>query len=450
MNTINVTYNINSDEVIRQVDDTMRRITDITKSNSSEQVRLMTEVYSSLTNILDNYMNNVRRQFSTYIDIAKNTWTLASSDAKEYFDKLIKSQEDFDNKFKDSTDKQLEEKRNALKESIDNVDKETSANLEGIKKREEAESKFAEYRKKLKAIQGGVDSGIGSIIEAGDLGSTTSSVLKMGGNLIGGGLNIASGLNAGQGVKDIMGVVTEGIGLLVKSVKETDDLKRQIIISGGLRGEDMKSIYDKELSYKESESLISRLKATQEHFADTPEFKATQQMQLQQQYSGSRVFGKDTDYHQLGVESTLIGKARGMGTGEVANLFIEMKQKLNEPLENLTGRFFQLDNIAKDLGINIKEVIRGYQQLMNDNLKYGYSQEQVMGIYQQFGDEIKKGTISVSQLSDFMRGIAGMGTDKSVGLASMLTQDQEGLMANFTGNKGNANQNCNEIPSHTS
>lgn len=440
MNTIDVTYNINSDEVIRQVDDTMRRITEITRVNSSEQVRLMTEVYSSLTSILENYMSNVRNQFSTYIDIAKNTWQLASSDAKDYFDELSRKNEEVNNKFKVLTDEALQKQKDATKEKLDNVDKETSAKLESLKKQDEAERESMEARKKLREFTGGMNEGIGGIIEAGHLGSTTSSILKMGGNLVGGGLNIASGLNAGQGVKDIMGVMTEGIGMLIESVKETDNLKRQIISGKGMQGEDVNSIYGNELSYGKSNSLLNRLKITEEHYAGTPEFEDKAQLQLQQQYQQSRGFGEDTDYHKLGVDTTLIGKSRGIGGSEVASLFIEMQHKLHEPIENLTGRFFQLDNIAKDLGINIKEVIRGYQQLMTDNERYGYTQEQLMGFYSTFGDEIKKGTISVSQLSEFMRGVAGMGTDKSVGLASMLTQDQEGLMNNFSGNKQNGNQ----------
>ena len=158
MNTINVTYNINSDEVIRQVDDTMRRITEITKSNSSEQVRLMTEVYSSLTAILDNYMNNVRNQFSTYIDIAKNKWEMASSDAKDYFDDLVKKQDMLNDKFKLSTDSQLQLQRDALREKLEFTDRETKASLESIEKKEEAEKKLAENKKKLREITEGIDS----------------------------------------------------------------------------------------------------------------------------------------------------------------------------------------------------------------------------------------------------------------------------------------------------
>lgn len=440
MNTINVTYNINSDEVIRQVDDTMRRITEITKSNSSEQVRLMTEVYSSLTAILDNYMNNVRNQFSTYIDIAKNTWEMASSDAKDYFDDLVKKQDMLNDKFKLSTDSQLQLQRDALREKLEFTDRETKASLESIEKKEEAEKKLAENKKKLREITEGIDSTLGSVSHIGGLGSTTNSILKMGGDLVGGALNIASGLNMGQGVKDIVRVVTEGIGMLIESVEHTDNLKKEIITASGLQGIDKKSAYDSELSYTNSESLISKLKKTADAFPTVSELTEMNQMQTIKGFAGSRQFGEDTDYHKLGLDATLIGKSRGLGSSEVTNLFIEMKQKLNEPLENLTGRFFQLDNISKDLGINLKDVIRGYQQLMNENLKYGYSQEQLMGFYSTFGQELKEGTVSVSQLSEYMRGLAGMGTDKSVGVVSLLMANKEETLKNFSGDKGTASK----------
>lgn len=441
MNTINVTYNINSDEVIRQVDDTMRRITEITRSNSSEQVRLMTEVYSSLTYILDNYMSNVRNQFSTYIDIAKNTWNMASSDAKDYFNEMIKKQDEMNDNYKSGLDKQIDERKDALKEKLLTVDEEMEAELDRIDNIQKAEKQAYEERKRnLSEFNKNVKDVMGGVGEMGGVGSTTKSIMQMGGNLIGGATNIATGLNAGQGIKDIMGVMTQGIGMLVESVKKTDDLKRDIITSSGMQGKDISNIYNNDLDYEKRDSLLNKLKSVAGKYADTPEMTEKSQLQMMKQFSQSRQFGENDDYHKMGVESTLIGKSRGLQGSEVANLFIDMKQKLNEPMDNLVGRFFQLDNISKDLGINLKDVIRDYQRLMNDNIKYGYSQEQLMGFYSEFGEEIKQGTVSVSQLSEYMKGLAGMGTDKSVGVVSLLMANQEETMKNFSGDKQGANK----------
>lgn len=436
MNQINISYNLNSDEVIRQVEDMSKRMTDITRMSNQEQIKLMTDVYAQMTSVLDAYMDRVKLQFSSYIDIAKNAWSLASSDSKEYFDSVMKNIDDMVQKNKESADTTVSINKDAIQKKMRDSKEEFEEEIKQVDRRIEKEKQLFNER----SIMKGTNAVTSTISEAGGLGgSMTGSLLNMGGNLVGGGLNILTGLNAGQGVKDITSVLIEGLGMLIKSTKDVDEVKRQVISSFGSRGEDMTSIYGGNLTMDNSNSLLKRLYNTQAKFKDTPEFSTSSQMQLNQQYQGSRQFG-DIDYHDLGVETTMIGKSRNMGGSEVAQLFIELKQKLNEPIDNLTGRFFQLDNISKDLGINLRDVIRDYQQLIRDNQKYGYSQEQVMGIYSSFGEEIKKGTVSVSQLSEFMKGISGMGTDKSVGLAQLLTQNPEGMLANFKGDKENANK----------
>lgn len=440
MNEVSVKYNISSEEFVRNIQDTFRRVNEITRTNNEEQIRLSQEVYASMNNILDNYVSRVKMTFDLMAEIVRNTWNITSADSEHYFNNINKKIDEMIDKMKELADKEVQINRDAIKQRLEDNRSETNEIAKETAKRIEEKKKEIDMAAQLYNVMGTIRGGIsGSGVFQG---SQLNQIIGIGSDAIGGTVDIITGINAGRGIQNLFRSITSGIGLIMQNIEKADNLQRQTMLGFGAGGIDVSSIYGDELSMLPSQniSFINRLKETQKKFAMTPEFQTDQQLSLFQQSRGSRVFGDDTNYHSLGVDATLIGRARNMPSSEVMNFFIEMRQKLNEPLENLTGRFFQLDNISKELGLNLRQVIGDYQNMMRENQKYGFSQEQLMGIYQEFGDEVKKGTVTASELFSYMRGIAGLGTDQTTGIVALLLQNPEGLLENYQGNRGNAQE----------
>jgi len=429
-NEITVKYNVGSDEFIREVDTTFRRVNEITRMNNDEQIRLMQNVYENLSRVLENYVSRVKMTYDVMSDIFKNTWDISSADATKYFDEVGQKMDRMIDNMKNLSDKEIAITKDTVRQKIESFKDETVQYDAEVQKR----SKLAESIKGVGGSVQGFVSGTGAFE-----GSTISTLMGMGTSAITAPAALMSTApRPDVTVKELANVVQGGLGLMIKAMKDVDNMKRQLMLSYGGMGTDIKSIYGGELSMMDENSVLSGLQKTHTRFAGTPEFTEQAQLQLMQQFMGSRVMGKGTDYSDVGTDATLLGRARNMPSSEVANFFIELRQKLDEPIENLTGRFFQLDNISKDLGLNLRQVISDYQTMMVANQKMGFSQEEVMGLYKDFGEELKKGTISASQLSEYMRGIANLGTDQSVGVSALLTQNPEQMLANFQGNKGNA------------
>ena len=431
-NEITVRYNVGSDEFIREVDTTFRRVNEITRMNNDEQIRLMQNVYENLSRVLENYVSRVKMTYDVMSDIFKNTWDISSADATKYFDEVGQKMDRMIDNMKNLSDKEVAITKDTVRQKIEAFKDETTQHNSEVKKR--SDFRLSESIKTAGANVQGFVSGTGAFE-----GSTISTLMGMGTSAITAPAALMSTApRPDVTVKELANVVQGGLGLMIKAMKDVDNMKRQLMLSYGGMGTDIKSIYGGELSMMDENSVLSGLQKTHTRFAGTLEFTEQAQLQLMQQFMGSRVMGKGTDYSDVGTDATLLGRARNMPSSEVANFFIELRQKLDEPIENLTGRFFQLDNISKDLGLNLRQVISDYQTMMVANQKMGFSQEEVMGLYKDFGEELKKGTISASQLSEYMRGIANLGTDQSVGVAALLTQNPEQMLANFQGNQGNA------------
>ena len=194
-------------------------------------------------------------------------------------------------------------------------------------------------------------------------------------------------------------------------------------------------MYGGEFAGMNQEGMMNRLRGLESEYAGVRGFGRQEMLSTVGRFGESRLYGNE-DLLSLGTQATIMGKATGMQGSEVAEIFNQLRLKLNTPVEDLAGRFVQLNELAKDMGLSLKQVTNDIIQLSRDNQKYGFSLEQVMSFYKEFEVELKKGTVSAGQLSEYMKGMAETGTEKAVGIAALIaSQDPNKVLANFTGNR---------------
>jgi len=101
-------------------------------------------------------------------------------------------------------------------------------------------------------------------------------------------------------------------------------------------------------------------------------------------------------------------------------MMTEMRIRLNTPLDALQSSFGRLVEISDALHMPLKQVMSDYMQLAMINQKFNFTQEQLLGLYTGFTDEIKKGTISVADFQKVLRGMSETSTDKAIGIGALL------------------------------
>lgn len=226
--------------------------------------------------------------------------------------------------------------------------------------------------------------------------------------------------------------IADSNSIFMAYYKETLPLQRNIIQSQTLRGT-IGDVY----------GLQGALLEEGKKYMGIDEMQAPELNKLMSSMGMMRQLGYINDKTGIGLAENLTGlsRATGLGREEILGVMGEIKMKLDTPIDQLVGRFMQLNNISKDLQMPLKQVISDMQQLTRDNQKYGFAQEQVMGLYYAYGEEIKKGIVSVSQLSEYMKGIADMGADKSIGASALLrSMTKDNFLQGYGGNIGIAGE----------
>lgn len=422
------------------------QIDNLSRISNEQQIRLLQETTDHMGNIMDSYVDKVKQSFSVMFDIMKTGWDLSYSDTKDYMDKVAELRDRLFEKIQDSNNKEVEQEKEKINEKIKVNEKE----LDEIKRN--TDKKIDEKKKEMNAlgisgtdiyktvagdVQGAMGPGYQSAYLNQTIGIIGSAIASIGD---------AISLSFGSMVKDLTKALSDTLGLMSSLMKENDETKRMILTYASSRGISYNGVYDDKLFTTDPSSVYKRLQETEAKFAGIQEFEKAPMLKEMAQLSSSRQFGKSEDYLSDATNINLLSRATNIDSGTLTQFFIDLRQKLHEPMETLYGRFEQLNEISLNLGISLKEVMRDYQQMVLANAKMGYSQEQLMGIYADFGQEIKKGTVTVSQLMEYMKGLKGQSSEQAIsGLALLLDSSDNDIMKNYQGKNPNTARNALDI-----
>lgn len=421
------------------------QIDNLSRISNEQQIRLLQETTDHMGNIMDSYVDKVKQSFSVMFDIMKTGWDLSYSDTKDYMDKVAELRDRLFEKIQDSNNKEVELEKEKINEKIKANEKE----LDEIKRN--TDKKIDEKKKEMNAlgISGTEIYGTATNDMRSAMGPYQSAYLNQTIGIIGSAIasiGDAISLSFGSMVKDLTKALSDTLGLMSSLMKENDETKRMILTYASSRGISYNGVYDDKLFTTDPSSVYKRLQETEAKFAGIQEFEKAPMLKEMAQLSSSRQFGKSEDYLSDATNINLLSRATNIDSGTLTQFFIDLRQKLHEPMETLYGRFEQLNEISLNLGISLKEVMRDYQQMVLANAKMGYSQEQLMGIYADFGQEIKKGTVTVSQLMEYMKGLKGQSSEQAIsGLALLLDSSDNDIMKNYQGKNPNTARNALDI-----
>lgn len=293
------------------------------------------------------------------------------------------------------------------------------------------------------AIVTGITTAVGALI--GMIGGPTGSLVGMGAasTLTTSLLSIFS--TEAEKMKAKFGQMTSIMGLYTKigeDNKQLVDRTATFFTSQGLNfgGElpDTKSDV-----FKNYSELNQALIGNQAYFAGKQGFERENIGNLMTK------FGTSQQFQNLGAWETMqmanntqgLSSITGMSTDAIMSIFVDLKMKLDTPTDQLVGRFMQLNRVAQEFQIPLSQVVQDLGMMRAQNMRYGFTQEQLIGLYTSFNKEIKEGTVNAAKLSEYMKGIADLGTEKSIGAMALLTSiPQDKLLESFTGNRGAATQ----------
>lgn len=432
MDEIVVKYNIPVEEVIQQSQTMFNQIDNLSRISNEQQIRLLQETTNNMGNIIDIYVNRVKASFDIMFDIMKSGWELSYADAKNYTDKVAELKDRLFDKLKENSNKEVELEKEKISEKL----RESEREFEEIKKN--TDRRISEKQREFDAL-GSLNMAYRQVTgnmqtAMGGYGSQNfSSLVGIGGSALGSVGNFA-GLQPGEGIKDLANAVASSMGLLSNIMRENDETKRSILSLATGRGVNISDIYDDYYFSTQPGSTLTRLQETEKQFAGIREFDRNSQLGISSTLSTSRQFQTGEDYLSDAYNITLLGKGRNVDQNTITSFFIDMKMRLNESTDAITGRFGQLDKIAESLGMRLTDVMRDYQQMVVQNQKMNFSQEELMGMYKAFGEEIKKGTVTVSQLMEYMKGLQGQSTEQTIsGMAMLFSMSDEDIMRNYQG-----------------
>lgn len=196
-------------------------------------------------------------------------------------------------------------------------------------------------------------------------------------------------------------------------------------------------------------NMRDKLIQNEARFAGMKGFGAQEIGGLMTQMASSRLYGNmgDEGYMQQANQVSALSRITGASIPEIISIYQDLRMKLATPVDELAARFYQLNKVSLDLSIPLSQVVNDMAQLRQINMRFGYSQEQLMGLYMTMGDEIKKGTVNMQDLGKVLQSISSQGLDKAIGVGALIqSTGREAIMANYVGpNAGAANQFLNTI-----
>lgn len=194
---------------------------------------------------------------------------------------------------------------------------------------------------------------------------------------------------------------------------------------------------------KVSETEDAMRKVSME-YAGIPGFDLGEQNKLMMMMSMTKQFNSQSlggDVN-LGKNVNIMSQMTGLGKEEILGYMTEMRIRLDTPLDQLSGKFLQLVDVSDKLNMPLKEVVTNIVELNKANSKYRFSQDEIIGLYSVFSDELKKGTMSIGDLQRFIKGLSDTPMDKAIGIGALINSvDRNSVLSNMKGgDKGIANE----------
>ena len=437
-----INWNLNSDALFSQMQQVNDRLLQMTRETNTQQLLLMQEGMNGMVSVMDNYVQRIRTSFDVILQLAQATWEGAKNENVRSFDEIKRQLDELTRVAKDSSNEQLKSVLDTINEKIQaeekyvNVVKQSTATVITEKQKEidiqkQLKEDIATSKQITSAVTSGLTTATGSETQTGLI----DTGVRMFGKTVGSAIDMATLVEMGRGTMQLFEVLAQGVGILMNATKRNDVMKQELFNIFGGAGEQITDVYGKDFDIGAEGGMLNRVNALAIKYAGIKGFDRPTFQQTMGTLGQSRLY----DVNQLvgmGESATMLGKGTGMQGSEVAEIFNQLILKLNVPIDDLSGRFIQLNELSKDMGLSLKQVTNDIIQLSRDNQKYGYSLEQVMSFYKEFEGELKKGTVSAGQLSEYMKGMAETGTEKAVGIAALITsQDPNKVLANFTGNR---------------
>lgn len=172
------------------------------------------------------------------------------------------------------------------------------------------------------------------------------------------------------------------------------------------------------------------LRNTEKFFAGIQGFTTEDQTQLLQMMGLSKQFA-GADQEMLGQNVALMSKTTGLGQQDIMNYLIELRVRLKTPIDELQTTFGSLADISDKFQIPLKQVMSDFMELARINQRYGFTQNELLGLYSEFTDEIKKGTISMADFQKFLEGMSQTSTEKAIGIGALLQgTNKESILSN--------------------
>lgn len=190
----------------------------------------------------------------------------------------------------------------------------------------------------------------------------------------------------------------------------------------------------------EVENVEQKMRDINKEFAGIPGFDMADQNKLMMMMGMSKQFNSQSNIGNadFGKNVNIMSQMTGLGSQEILQYMTEMRIRFNTPLDQLVGQFSQLVDISDKLQMPLKQVMGDLMEMNKGNQRYKFSQNEIIGLYAVFSDEIKKGTVSVGDLQKFIKGLSDTPMDKVIGMGALINSvDRESVLKNVKGGDRN-------------
>lgn len=390
------------------------------------RLRIVLDFYRSVEDLEKHYNQDFLNNAQARIEAIKREAADATEEDRKAYQEKVSRLEDEVSKFKNAQEDRRTENRRTIDQML-------SDERESASEKSRILDTFSTVNKGVRKGADYSESIMGALSGPGGQGQAMSEVAGMGADFIG-GMGLLMSPNYGQGIANLSQLIVKALGIAVRESVEEAARRRSVldILSAGEVGPAPFS----------GAALDAMTQLSTSKYPGVPEFTQQRIMSGIQQMEQSRQFGGSKDPDQRMQEMTgryhdyaIMGMSQGLSPEETISTFIDMMQRLKIPTEDLEGVFGQLASLSKELDRPLRDLIRDFGNLHQSNLIYGYSREEEMYMLTRFNDELKNHILSIQDIVQYMKGLAGMDLTQATGTFALLSNAPADQMKQFY--KGN-------------
>lgn len=430
-------FNSNTDDMVAKWEKAYGAVEVIMKRSNEEIIRGMEQTVKTLGSLYERFVDKYKLESENLLRITEQVYKTLQDFEERYTKEKLENLSEQINEFKKAMETEVSANREALQQKTEMAEREIAQEKSRSEERKQIiKNEVEEAKKQYEGlISSKTAAGIGSAARTGAstvqtaMGSDSGrfgDFLSMGADVVGGTALLMS-VNYGEGVRQLSNVVAKLIGMYVKlSIEEVARNREMLSVSAaGVEG-----------PRAGMEGEVQSLRHLGTTFAGMEEFQPNRVMGILKNLSSTREFSevltpeKQTEFYR---DNALLGMSQGVGPEETFHIYAELREKLHAPVEDLAGIFSQLSIVSKDLERPLKEVANDFLSLHRDVQAYGFTREQELNMLAKFNQELKVGILSVSDLSEYMKGLSGQTQEGATGVAALLqsTDLRQGVMKRF-------------------